>query len=251
MPSGTGEQASKSEELTISVQRLAEDDIAGREAASRVRSRGSFAAATVSADDVQVVAATLRMTFRGRNLIPALASVVLESSHTRSEAMMTGGSRNVAAERGNIVGIAAMAILWITPTLRFWGAVFGPLRPYGYPAEDVAPSLVGFALGLAVCIMPYLLPSSYYRCWEGRRGPRVYGVMGVRAFKRFVPNGDLINRWARRLDPAHRMIRGEASALSWIDRTASETTWSCCSWGRSPRRTRLRSDGTAGRSDSP
>jgi len=131
---------------------------------------------------------------------------------------MPSGSRNVAAERGNVVGIAAMAILWITPTLRFWGAVFGPLRPYGYPAEDVAPSPVAFALGVAVCVVPYLLPSSYYRCWEGRRGPRVYGMMGVRAFKRLVPNGDLVNRFARRLDPRYRVIRDPASAHAWLDR---------------------------------
>jgi hypothetical protein len=133
--------------------------------------------------------------------------------------MMPDGSRNVAAERGNIVGIAAMSILWITPTLQFWGAVFGPFRPYGYPAEDVAPSLVGFVLGLAACFVPRLLPATYYRCWEGRRGPRVYGAVGVRAFKRLVPNGDLVNRWARRLDPRYRVIRDQASAVAWLDRT--------------------------------
>jgi hypothetical protein len=41
----------------------------------------------------------------------------------------------------------------------------------------------------------------------------------VRLFKRFVPNGDLVNRWARRLDPGHRNIRDAAAARAWLERT--------------------------------
>ncbi len=43
--------------------------------------------------------------------------------------------------------------------------------------------------------------------------------VGVRAFRRFATNGDLINRWARRLDPGYRMVRSRASARAWIGRT--------------------------------
>ena len=62
-----------------------------------------------------------------------------------------------------------------------------------------------------------MLPPTFYRCWEGGRGFRVYDSIGVRVFKRFVPNGDLINRWARRLEPRYRLVRDEASARAWPD----------------------------------
>jgi hypothetical protein len=127
--------------------------------------------------------------------------------------------KNPAAERGNLAVIAAMCALWITPTLQFWGAAFGPFRPFSYPNEDVAPSLAWFAVALAACFAPLLLPAAFYRCWEGGGVARVYAGVGVRIFRRFATNGDLINLWARRLDPRYRVVRGRASARAWIDRT--------------------------------
>lgn len=127
--------------------------------------------------------------------------------------------RNAAAERGNVAVIALISALWIAPTFRFWGAAFGPLRPFSYPADDVAPSLAAFAAVLAACFAPCLLPRTWYDCWEGGRGTRLYRVIGVRTFKFFATNGDLINRWARRLDPRYRLVRDEASARAWADQT--------------------------------
>jgi len=133
--------------------------------------------------------------------------------------MMPGDEKNPAAERGNLVVIGAMSLLWITPTLQFWGAAFGPFRPFSYPGEDVAPSLAWFLAALAACFAPLLLPAGFYRCWEGGGGVRAYVGVGVRAFRRFATNGDLINRWARRLDPGYRMVRNRSSARAWIGRT--------------------------------
>lgn len=127
--------------------------------------------------------------------------------------------KNAAAERGNLAVIAAMSALWITPTLQFWGAAFGPFRPFSYPSEDVAPSLAWFAVALAACFAPLLLPAAFYRCWEGGGVSRAYAGIGVRVFRRFATNGDLINRWARRLDPQYRVVRGRESARAWIGRT--------------------------------
>jgi hypothetical protein len=127
--------------------------------------------------------------------------------------------RNVAVDRGNLVVLAAMSLLWLTPMLRFWVAVWGPLRPFAYPQEDVAPGAAWFLAGLAVCFLPSLLPRSYDRCWEGRRGLRFYEAIGVRTFKRYATNGDLINGLARRSNPGYRVIEGREAACGFAEGT--------------------------------
>ena len=123
---------------------------------------------------------------------------------------------NPVAERGKLAVVAAMSFLWVTPTVVFWGAVFGPLRPHGYPAVDVAPSALGFAAGVLVCLLPLALPAAYFRCWEGGRGVRLYEAVGVPLFRRFATNGDLVNRWARRGDPGYRFVRGRAGVRALL-----------------------------------
>jgi hypothetical protein len=132
---------------------------------------------------------------------------------------MAASPKNLAVERGKLVVIAAMSLLWITPTIGFWSATFRPLRPFDYPQEDLAPSLSWFFAGLAVCFIPCALPRAYYYCWEGRRGIRAYELLGIRTFKRYATNGDLINRLARRSDPLYRIVRDRATALTFADGT--------------------------------
>lgn len=132
---------------------------------------------------------------------------------------MPGEAKNVVAERANVAVIAAMCALWITPTLQFWGAAFGPFRPFDYPQRDVAPSLPWFLAGTAICFAPLLFPRAFYRCWEGVRRLPLYESVGVRAFRVLATNGDLINRWARRMDPEYRVVRGRESMRAWLDRT--------------------------------
>jgi hypothetical protein len=132
---------------------------------------------------------------------------------------MAASPRNAVVDRGKLAVTTAMSLFWITPTIRFWGAAFGPLRPFSYPQEDIAPSPVWFFAGLAACFAPCALSRAYYDCWEGRRGIRAYEALGIRAFKRYATNGDLINRWARRSDPLYRVIRDRASARAFADGT--------------------------------
>lgn len=126
-----------------------------------------------------------------------------------------------AATRANLVLVLAFAWLWLLPLLQFWGAAWGPFRPHGYPPIDVAPSRVGFLLGLAACFVPVLLPTAYFRPWEGRSAARLYEALGVRAFKRFATNGDLVNRFVRRRNPGHRVVRDVRSALAWAEQARS------------------------------
>jgi hypothetical protein len=52
----------------------------------------------------------------------------------------------------NLIPFASMAGGWLGPLLMFWLYVWGPLRPFDYPAGDLAPSLPAFAASLAVCL---------------------------------------------------------------------------------------------------
>lgn len=126
--------------------------------------------------------------------------------------------KNRAAEFGNTLIIAAMCLFWIVPMVRFWGAVFGPLRPYSYSVENVAPPWISFMIVTVACFVPVLFPVRYYTCWERGRGIRSYKTLGVQRFKQFATNGDFINRWARRSDDGYRLVKDTASAQMWIDR---------------------------------
>lgn len=120
----------------------------------------------------------------------------------------------------NLAPFASMAGGWLGPLLMFWLYVWGPLRPFAYPAGDLLPG-PPFTLAILVCAALWWVPSAYFRTHAFEQSGRVYDALGVRQFRRFVPDGDLANRWVRRRDPAFRIIRNRLSALSFIERTKS------------------------------
>ena len=63
------------------------------------------------------------------------------------------------------------------------------------------------------------LPERYYRIKTFESSGRVYERLGVRFFKRFVPNGDYINRVMRRYEPGYRVVRCEGSLVEFEART--------------------------------
>jgi hypothetical protein len=118
----------------------------------------------------------------------------------------------------NIVPFASMAGGWLGPLLMFWLYVWGPLRPFAYPSGNLMPD-PAFWLVMLGCVALWWLPPSYYRVRSFERSGRVYKMLGVRQFRRFVPDGDLANRWARRRDPSHRVIHGRRSAAAFLCQT--------------------------------
>ena len=50
---------------------------------------------------------------------------------------------------------------------------------------------------------------------------RLYGPLGVRLFKRIAPNGDLVNRLARRRYPGYRVLGGRADLPGFLEGTRS------------------------------
>lgn len=68
----------------------------------------------------------------------------------------------------------------------------------------VAPLIAGW-------VFARLLPERYYRIKPCEWSGRVYERLGIRFFKRFVPNGDYINRIIRHSDPGYRVVCDEES----------------------------------------
>jgi hypothetical protein len=119
----------------------------------------------------------------------------------------------------NILPFASMSGGWLAPLIMFWLYVWGPLRPFAYPAGDLMPG-AAFALLVIGCVSTWwLLPDSYFRVHRFERSGRIYESLGVRHFRWFAPDGDLANRWERRADPRYRIVRGRRSAEAFVERT--------------------------------
>ena len=74
--------------------------------------------------------------------------------------------------------------------------------------------LVGATLGTGW--LASRVPAQYFqlRNWEQRRGPQVYGrYFGLRAFKRVMSHGDLMNAWLRRRVPGYRTVPARRAAF--------------------------------------
>ncbi|HEU4324171.1 MAG TPA: hypothetical protein VFS21_13555 [Roseiflexaceae bacterium] len=121
--------------------------------------------------------------------------------------------RQALIERANLIVLAAMSAGWGSAVVLFWLQVLGPLRPTGAPAAPL-PSAAGALFWFAVCFAPRAFPPGYFRPrpWE----MRLYERLGVLVFRRFATNGDLINGWVRRHDPAYRILRGRASLHAYV-----------------------------------
>ena len=123
---------------------------------------------------------------------------------------------------GNTLVTAAFCVVFLGPLIRFWGAVYGPLRPFDYPQADVAPSWPMFAGIVAVCVLPRVLPRAWFGRADGPSAMKWYVALGVRRFRRAATNGDWINKRARAVAPRHRVI-GNAEDF---ERVSRETTQS-------------------------
>ena len=111
-----------------------------------------------------------------------------------------------------------MSGLWIAPLAIFWLRAWGPLRPFDVEPVQ-APSWSLFLGGLALSVALWWLPASYYRLRDFEKSGRIYELFGVRAFSRFVTDGEYINRVRRRASPGFRLIQDRATARAFIART--------------------------------
>ena len=67
---------------------------------------------------------------------------------------------------------------------------------------------------IAVSILILLLPSKWLQL---SRKPKFYEGLGVKLIRKFVQNGDFVNRYIRKGKPAYRIVADRASAVKYIN----------------------------------
>ena len=109
------------------------------------------------------------------------------------------------AARLNIIPIAFFG-LWLGPLLMFWTQAFGPLRPFDIapPSYTAWPWLM---TSLALAGLTLLAPSGWYKTQPFEASGKIYRYLGVSIFRRFVTNGDLVNRAVASRYPNYRVFR--------------------------------------------
>jgi hypothetical protein len=111
-----------------------------------------------------------------------------------------------------------MSSLWIAPLAIVWLRVWGPLRPFD--VEPVSPpSWIALLAGTTISMAAWWVPAGYYKLRDFEKSGRIYEMLGVRSFSRFVTDGAIINRIRRQATPGFRLIRDRASARAFIART--------------------------------
>lgn len=123
------------------------------------------------------------------------------------------GGKGAAQVSGRYLGavIVVSCAACVTPVELFIVEVW-PRHGFFSLLLVIAPVAAGWATAR-------LLPERYYRIRAFESGGRVYEWLGIRLFKRFVPDGDYVNRLVRRSDPGYRLVRDADSLVRFEART--------------------------------
>jgi hypothetical protein len=104
----------------------------------------------------------------------------------------------------------------------YWLRFYPPFRPSVFETEF--PPLPLFISGCIVSLVPFLLPMRYFSPFEFERG-EFYPRLGLRWFRYIAPDGDLVKRILRRMQPGYRIINNHASLREHIAGTYSNERW--------------------------
>src|SRR5690348_11654663 len=102
--------------------------------------------------------------------------------------------------------VVALAALWLCPLVVCGLALWD---------EGTPRAVVVGALGMVTGLFALLLPAGYYRSRPWERSGRVYEGLGVRWFKRWVPDGDRVAWHIRQALPDYRLIASRADLSSF------------------------------------
>ena len=119
-----------------------------------------------------------------------------------SAASVSGETREVVVRRAQAARTVVVGLSWVLPMLIFW-----------YRAWDISRPLVPLAyLAFAsVSLAAAFVPDSYFRPKAFELRGKLYEAMGVRLFRRFMMDGDYMNRRLRRAVSNYRFIAGRDS----------------------------------------
>lgn len=111
---------------------------------------------------------------------------------------------------------------WFGLMAYYWLRFYPPLRPFHFDVPF--PSAFAFLMGCAASCLPYFLPRTYFNPRRIELGG-FYPRLGLRWFRYFATDGDLINRTLRRIQPSYRVIHDRASLQKHLEGTYSNERW--------------------------
>jgi hypothetical protein len=111
---------------------------------------------------------------------------------------------------------------WLGLMAFYWLRFYSPFRAAAF--EVTFPPLPAFILGCVLSLLPFLLPMRYFVPFEFERGA-FYPRLGLRWFRYIAPDGDLVKRVLKRIQPGYRVINNRASLKKHIEGTYSNERW--------------------------
>lgn len=111
---------------------------------------------------------------------------------------------------------------WFCLMAYYWLRFCPPLRPFDF--EVPFPSAYAFLLGCAASCFPYFLPRAYFTPRRFEFGG-FYRGLGLRWFRYLAPDGELINRLLRRIQPSYRVVYDRVSLRKHLDGTYPNERW--------------------------
>src|SRR5215471_8853074 len=99
------------------------------------------------------------------------------------------------------VGIIISAA-WCAPMLIFWYQAWDVRKPFA-TLSYLLLSILSFAV--------VWWPASWFQPRQFELTGRFYEAVGVRRFRAYMVNGDIMNSWIRRSVPGYRCVTGRAS----------------------------------------
>lgn len=111
---------------------------------------------------------------------------------------------------------------WFGLMAYYWLRFYPPLKPFDFGIPF--PPAVVFLAGCAASCFTCFLPRSYFvpRKFESRR---FYRTLGLRWFRYFATDGELVNRVLRRTQQSYRVVRDRVSLQTHLDGTYSNERW--------------------------
>jgi len=84
--------------------------------------------------------------------------------------------------------------------------------PIGLSLGSSGNLVLGYAF-LAISLLVLLVP---LRFWTLSHQPAFYERTGVKIFRKFVQNGDFVNRLSRNTNPGYRVIKNKQQAVQYL-----------------------------------
>lgn len=111
---------------------------------------------------------------------------------------------------------------WFGLMAYYWVRFYPPLRPFHF--EVPFPPAFVFLMGCAASCFPFFLPRAYFLP-RGFEHGGFYRRLGLRWFRYFATDGDLINRTLRRIQPSYRVVHDRVSLQEHLEGTYSNERW--------------------------